>query len=325
MTPEEKTAVRVGAAVLAALAVAAAALLALEGRHLRPGVRLSVEMDRIGNLQAGAAVKLAGLTLGTVDEIQLVPAPPGADDPVHALLLVWIDARHRHLVRETTDFFINQEGLLGDSYLGIAERPGEPGPPLPEGARVRGVAPPQIDKLLATSYRNLQAATQLLRDGMPEMDELAAALDELELTLDAIGPAEGSWAAGARLALEARLLSDGVSREALAALAGRDPGLGKARALAPRLRALSATANRIAARLDDPRAQRLAAAIDGAARLAAGAEQAVATARSLVALVARGQGSLGAFLQDVELADEMKEMTRTMKRQPWVTIGRPGR
>jgi hypothetical protein len=41
-----------------------------------------------------------------------------------------------------------------------------------------------------------------------------------------------------------------------------------------------------------------------------------------MALVARGEGTIGAFLQDVELADELKAITRTLKRKPWLTLGR---
>lgn len=325
MTADERRDARVGGVVLLGLALAVAALLLVEGRHLRPGIHLAVELDRIGNLQAGSDVKLAGLRLGSVDDIQLVPAPPGSGDPAHALLHVWIDARRRSLVRETTDFFVNQEGLLGDAYLGLAERPGEPGPPLADGARVRGVAPPQIDKLLSTSYRNLMAATQLLREGIPEIDLLKGELDTLQRNLDELPSAGPLWSAGGRLLGEARTLSADVHVGGVAARARElyDHEQRRLAPLGPRLRRLADSADRLVSRLGDPRAQRLVAALHRAAIIAERAEQAIDTARALIAMVARGQGSLGAFLQDVELADEMKEMTKTMKRQPWVTIGRP--
>jgi ABC-type transporter Mla subunit MlaD len=319
--------VLLGAVVLVALGAAVAAMLALEGRHLRPGIELEVELERTGALQVGAGVKLAGLTVGSVDDIRLQPAPAGSEERTHALLVVWIDARHRHLVRETTDFFFNQEGLLGDAYLGIAERPGEPGPPLAAGARVSGVAPPQIDKLLGTSYRNLQAITELLREGIPEIDQLTRALEELERTVKGLPPSGPAWSSALRLVEEARALGDGVPPGAATALAGRAKELGRrqAAALAPlahKLEVLGREAERLAAALHDPRARHLAAALNDTSRLVQRVDEGLTAAQSLMALVARGEGTIGAFLQDVELADELKAITRTLKRKPWLTLGR---
>ena len=318
---EERLSVRVGGVVLVLIVLAAVLLLLVQGRHLRPGVRIEVDMARIGNLQVGAAVKLAGLTLGSVDDIRLVPAPGGTSD---ARLSVWLDRRHAHLARETTDFFVNQEGLLGESYLGLAERPGEPGAPLAEGARVRGVAPPEIDKLLGASYRNLQAITQLLRDGMPEADDLGKALDELEVDLAGLD-ADPLVSGGRRLWDEARQLApDGLTGGSVGPSL-RALGATSARTLPPleaRLKTLSAALSRVGKRLTDPRVSRLAEALGRAGDLVAGARRAADSAAAILALVESGQGSLGALLADVELFDEMKELSRILKTQPWRTLNR---
>jgi phospholipid/cholesterol/gamma-HCH transport system substrate-binding protein len=318
---DERLSVRVGGVVLVVIGIAAVLLLVLQGRHLRPGVRIEVDMARIGNLQVGAAVRLAGLTLGSVDDIRLMPAPAGSDH-AHARLEVWLDRRHAHLARETTDFFVNQEGLLGESYLGVAQRPGEPGPPLAEGTRVQGVAPPEIDKLLGASYRNLQAITELLRDGLPEADELGKALDELEVHLGGLD-AEPLVVSGRRLWAEARPFVDagltggsvGASLRAFSATRARTLP-----ALETRLQTVSDELARLGRRVADPRVSRLAEALNRAGELVAGARRAAGTAAALVELVESGQGSLGAFLADDELFDEMKDLSRIMKTQPWRTL-----
>jgi phospholipid/cholesterol/gamma-HCH transport system substrate-binding protein len=304
---EDRQAVRVGGVVLLVLGLAVAAVLALQGRHLGRGIRLHVQMARVAALQVGAKVRLAGLVLGGVEDIRLTGHGATID--------LWIEARHAWLLRQTTDFFISQEGLLGEPYLAIAPRPGsdEPGPALAAGATVRGVDPPQMDQLLATSYHNLEAITTMFREGMPERQALRTALDDLSRTLD--GLEAPPWSALGRLAAAAR--GYGALRAPVV------PPLRLPADLRPRLDAIAAAAARVAATTDDPRAVRLAIALAGAGALADRARAALAAADALRALVASGRGTLGAFLKDVEIFDEMKEMTKTMKRQPWLSVGHP--
>ncbi len=313
---EDRLSTRVGAAVLAALALAVVVVLLLEGRRLRPGIRVHVEMERVGALQEGAAVRLAGLELGEVDAIRLVGRPS------RAVLDLWIDRRHAWLVTTTTDFFLSQEGLLGEPYLGVAGRAGEPGPPLEDGATVRGIDPPHLDHLLTTVDSNLRAATQLMRDGLPEGDALGAALDDLERTLAGIEAPETSGMT--RLFAEVRTFTGAVPPGTLDRASALASGL-RAPRLGERMARLGAHVDRLAAGMDDPRLARFGAALAGAGALVARAERALAIAAELRALVASGRGSLGAFLQDVELADEMKDLTKELKRQPWKTLGRPQR
>jgi hypothetical protein len=43
----------------------------------------------------------------------------------------------------------------------------------------------------------------------------------------------------------------------------------------------------------------------------------------VAALVERGEGTIGAFLHDEEVADDMKQLMKLMKTRPWVTVGHP--
>jgi ABC-type transporter Mla subunit MlaD len=292
------------------LAVAVALVVALESTHLAPGMTVHVELARVGALQPGAKVRLASLRLGSVEAIRLTP-------DAHALLDLWIDRRHAWLLRTTTDFFLLQEGLLGETYVEIAARPGPRGPELEDGATVRGVDPPPIDELLVKSYKNLMATSALFQGGLPELPALRAALAELDRTLASMEAPTGlrpllRAASGLELgpvAADARALAARADAD-LPALRARVAALGRALAAA-------------GARLDDPRLARLGAAIDAVGPVLSGLERARAAAEALAAGVAAGRGTLGAFLQDVELADEMKGLLRELRKDPLRVLSRP--
>jgi phospholipid/cholesterol/gamma-HCH transport system substrate-binding protein len=288
--------IRVGAVTLAVGAVAVVLVLLIGGRHWRAGRHIGVEIARIGALQVGAPVRIAGLVLGSVDEIRLVPRPEGPS----ARLEVWVDERHAWLLRTTSEIFLAQEGILGETYLEAT--PGPPGPALADGAVVRAIDPPPIDALLAKSYENLEAAAELVRDGFPEAAELGRALDGLETTLSGFDPLP-SWPRGIELGTLPRLRLT------------VDPSLG------PRLARFQAALDRVDT--GDPRLARLAAALARIAPLIDGIERVRHDAKGLIAYFAGGRGTLGALAQDVELTDEIKTMTKTLKREPWRALAKP--
>jgi len=287
---------RVGAAAIALGLVAVLAVLLVGGRHLRPGRHIGVEIARVGALQVGAPLRVAGLALGSVDEIRLEPRPEG---PI-ARLEVWVDERHAWLLRPTSAIFLAQEGILGETYLEAS--PGPPGPALADGSTVRAIDSPPIDALLAKSYENLEAATAMVRDGFPEAGQLGRALEGLAATLSGFDPLPA--------------LPRGIELGTLPRLRiAVDPSL------RARLAGFRAALDRIPT--DDPRLARLATALHKVLPLVDGLERARRDADFLVAYFAGGRGTLGALAQDVELADEIKAMTKTLKREPWRVLGRP--
>ena len=54
-----------------------------------------------------------------------------------------------------------------------------------------------------------------------------------------------------------------------------------------------------------------------AAELAENANEAVADARAIVAHVRAGRGTVGAIVMDEELYDDIQEMLRDLKHNPW--------
>src|SRR6185503_5181947 len=81
----------------------------------------------------------------------------------------------------------------------------------------------------------------------------------------------------------------------------------------PRLRALSAAADRLA----PPQIAELIAAVDNARAIYARAQKTLAAAQVLASYVRDAKGSLGALMQDAELNDDLKAMSKRLKRTPW--------
>jgi phospholipid/cholesterol/gamma-HCH transport system substrate-binding protein len=338
---------RVGVVTLLLLGTAVALTLLLQGRHLRPGIRVHVEMERIGALTEGGLVRVAGRDIGTIDRVRLLPldhAASYADDPTaeraRIVLEVWIDRRYRHWVRENSEWFQNQPSVLGEAYLEVGPPPGgaEPGPPLADGARVRGVDPPRLDRIMQKSYENLRNVTDLLRDGLPEARELGRELDAMSQELDALAdPAaidaivEGRrrlWKE-ALLAWDAAQASGVTPERARSSWARGRAAIARMRAqLAPlraKLEHVLAELGRIEAQLGPERYQRVRQVMERTEALVARAEAILVNVEAIVAMVERGEGSIGAFLADTELADEFKAMSKVIKQTPWETIGHPVR
>ncbi len=336
---DDRLNLRVGGFVLIALAAAVAAVLGMEGRHVSSGLRVHVKMERAGALKEGHKVKVSGRTIGSVESIRLAPCDEGSERCV--IVDLWIERDSAWLLRQDSVFFINQQYLLGEPYLevGPASLPGrplpEPGPQLADGATVRGVDPPRLDRLMQKSYENLVAVTDFFRDDLPEAQELFAQISILQATLAATDPEPGAAAAswGSQVNLYHELVAAGAwweqsgvtgarvsatsdSARATIARARRELAL-----LGRKLDALSAALAPLGDRLDAARFARASAALDKGRAIAAKLDHVLATTDELIAMLQTGRGTLGAFLQDREVADEIKHMTKLMKSQPWRAVG----
>lgn len=319
---------RVGAAVLGALALVIVLAQGTDWRGcVRSRVRVWVEIDRSAALRVGSQVQIAGHVVGEVEGIRFLPRVPDGDARVR--LEISVEREHAHLLRRNSQFFVGQVGLLSEPFLEIGLPAGaEPGPPLGDGATVRGVDPPDLDQLLRKAYASLRAIADLVR-GLSGVSALRGELAELERTLSALDP---TLAAG--LADSAHRLAGEV--DALFAALEVPEMIGLADA-AQRVVAIVARARLLAARASESlalvrgRIELLEARIDGrherlgrtlvrAKEIMVGLEALVSRADAVVALA--GTGTIGAFLADGEIADDVKDTVRLLIRAPW-NIARP--
>jgi ABC-type transporter Mla subunit MlaD len=327
----ERLILRVGAIVLLVLVAGVGSTVGLEGRHLLPGFRVHVEMERSGALQEGSPVRLAGRTIG---EIQGIRTGPGG-----VIVDLWIRNTWRQHLRRNSEFFMNQATIFSEAYLEVGPPPrgAEPGLELTDGAVVRGVAPPPLDRLALKAYDNLQAVTALLREGLPEARELGRALDELDGTLREVEPSPGAYgrtaAAAGRALGEGRLLHQGLEeggvtlerlqRTAAEAATFFERARRDLAVLRVRLDRLAGHVDRLSARFTPDRIAQVVALFERTRQLLRQVDHLIADSQAMIAVVASGEGSVGAFLDDQEIADDLKQLMKVMKTRPWETLGHP--
>lgn len=134
MSEHTRTELAVGAFVIVGLAGLAYLSVSIGGLELLPQDRIAVKarFASVGDLKAGAAVKIAGVKVGSVGRIQLESYAAEAE------LLVRSDVA----LPEDTIASIRTEGLLGESYVLL--RPGGSEEDLADGGRI-GQTEPAID------------------------------------------------------------------------------------------------------------------------------------------------------------------------------------
>jgi phospholipid/cholesterol/gamma-HCH transport system substrate-binding protein len=339
----DRRAIRVGAIMLAAIALAGVAVVLLDDVSLHPRLRVTVYMEHVGALQEGAAVQVAGREIGEVRAIQLLPrsrAPASAAAAGSLVALdVRIERRRAHMAPVNGAWFVASRGVLGQRYLEIGPPPRDDARwiAVTDGAEIRGIDPPMLDRLAAVAMQNATELRALMRELAPEWSALVAALDELDATVRAAEPRPGAyaslWASVRRLRAEAASAAAawdatgtsaaeiaGVVDRAQAELARLEPRLGQLR---DGIDQLADEIARVAARLDRDRLAQLELAVDRIRAVVARVDRVAAMATEMARLVAEGRGNLGGFLNDHELADFAKAMNRRLKRQPWELIGHP--
>ena len=93
---------------------------------------LKARFSNLGQLRPNAPVKIGGVTIGSVADIQLDPVK------LDAVVTLAIDARYRDLPADTSASILTG-GLLGESYIGLA--PGGDPEPLQPGEEIAFTTP----------------------------------------------------------------------------------------------------------------------------------------------------------------------------------------
>ncbi|MBK8258091.1 MAG: MCE family protein [Polyangiaceae bacterium] len=326
--------VKVGILILTAIGLLAAFVIIMGGVNFQATYPIYVEFDNPGGLQAGAPVKIAGVKVGKISEIQFRGAEvsdSGKRDPL-VRMKVTIEKRYQKSVRENSLFYVTTQGVLGEQFLAI-----EPGsqdrPSLPDGAIVRGIDPPRLDMLLSESYELLHTSVQAIRENRKEFSE---AFDGLRKTLKGTGElmdkngdkfdrivtnVETMTAEGVDTVKDARakyVNNPAIDRivsnaDSLAAVAARDtpPILADAKVT-------MANAKRISTTLGGEEEQaKMKQAINDVVEVTARVKKITADAEVIVGQIKRGKGTAGALLMDEQLYDDLQEMVRDVKHNPW--------
>lgn len=339
MAQERSIEVKVGALILASGSVLVGLILILGGLSFRPKYTVYVDFNNPGGLQVGVPVRMAGVKVGTVEDINFRPEKPKAGEVRPALVraTVRIEKRLQDTIRENSDFYVTTQGVLGEQFMAL--EPGTPDhPSLAENAVVRGIDPPRIDLFVAKGYELLDTTVTALNNNRELISDAAHNAANLLKSLNTVlGENQDSLKRTVlgveALVQEARDLTSHAQKnyidnpQLIRVVSNLDKMSSElAQHSAPMIKDAKeslANLNRASQLVGSPEEQaKLKKAIADVSELADRANKAVADAQGIVSHIKKGQGTVGALVMDEAVFDDVQEMVRDLKHNPWKFLWR---
>ncbi len=328
---ETRLELKVGA-LLAAAIIGGLVLLALMGElHLGSASQLAVDFAHTGNVVKGAPVKLGGVVVGRVDQVELLATRRDIDnEPLPVKMHLGLSVEAVASLRTDASVTIATQGPLGEPYLELW--PGSQATAHDPKRSVRGIDPLRIDLVAGRLSKLLEAAGRTIENDPQAIGKLLTGVGNLSTTIDGMlvenreqvrdiatelaGAVKDLHALSSLLRTQlepggrAHALIDDAA--ATAKLARTDlPDLSKKASVA-----LGGLAG-IAGPLTEEDGQRLKAMI---AKYQSAGEKldAIATrADKLLVRIDSGEGTLGALAKDKEVYDDLKGLLADLRKHPW--------
>jgi len=327
--------VRVGLLVVVGLAAMGALLFQLAGLHLEKGYAVYVDFNNPGGVKSGAPVRIAGVRVGTVEHSEYRGGTLDPETGRRALVRIQlkVDRDVEDTIHDDAHFYVTSQGVLGEPFVAID--PGSPGRPLlQEGTVVQGIDPPRLDLALAMGYELLEIVVSALRH---DPDEFRNALHNAGGTLKGMNELLGenheringilanleeSTAQSVTLLQQMREnYVDGPQPRRM--LQNLDQVLSVAsQEGAPLLRDVRGALAEAREVLGPEQRADIKSAIRSAAAVASKANLTLGDAQQIMAHTKRGQGTLGALLMEEAAYDDVQELLRDLRRNPWKLIWR---
>jgi phospholipid/cholesterol/gamma-HCH transport system substrate-binding protein len=339
MAQEKSIEVKVGVLILVSLGILAAFVLIMGGLSFEKTYTLYVDFDNPGGLQSGAPVRVAGVKVGKVSELSFMGGKidPKTNRRTLVRAKIAVEARVKESIHEDADFYVTTQGVLGEQYMAI-----DPGSPqkavMAEGTIVKGIDPPRLDLFLAKAYELLDTTMNGIRNNRELISDIATntagLLKGLNTTLtDNRERINRTMANLESLSAEANTLTvhartqyvdnpkiartiDNIDRLSTDIQKDSGPMLKDARESMANL-------NRASKAIGGEEEQvKLKKTIDDVAQLAARANATAADAQAIVQHIKKGNGSVGALVMDEAIYDDLQEMVRDLKHNPWKFLWR---
>ena len=329
---------KVGLMILISSAILVGFIFVLGNFSLRSGFNIYVDFEYIGSLQAGAPIKVSGIKVGKIEDVQFLGGKidPKTNRRVQVRVTAWVEDRVRDSIRSDAEFFINTAGVLGEQYLEVVPGKDWDKPPLAAGTIVFDKAqvhnPPRTDLVVDRLYNVLEGVSSVLHDERENITSLikngSEAVTEVNRLLVQNREQLGTLISeGALLAKEAKItlgkvnngLGDG--RAVATLLADASSTLRTANTtmttLTPSASALMTDATRVTGIITEQRIDKAINAADKAAQAAGQAGGLIDNVNGLVTDLRAGKGTAGALLSRDELYSDIRELIRDLKRNPW--------
>lgn len=339
MAQEKSIEVKVGILILVSLGILATFVLIMGGLSFEKTYPIYVDFDNPGGLQSGAPVRIAGVKVGHVSELSFLG---GKIDPkTHRRTLVRaklaVEVRVKDAIHEDADFYVTTQGVLGEQFLAI--EPGSPQKPvLAENAVVKGIDPPRLDLFLAKAYELLDTTITGIRNNRELLSDIATNAAGLLKGLNAVltdnkerinrmmANLESLTTEANTLTVHARqnyvdnpkILRTIDNVDKLTTDIKKDSG-----PLLKDVRETMANMNRASQVIGgEEESKKLKKTLEDVAELAARANATAADAQMIVQHIKKGDGTVGALVMDEALYDDVQEMVRDLKHNPWKILWR---
>ncbi|MBM4388873.1 MAG: MCE family protein, partial [Deltaproteobacteria bacterium] len=277
----------------------------------------------------GAPVKISGVTLGKVRKVEFFGGKFDQENKkrVYVRATLKIDKEHLSCLHRDAKFYITTLGILGEKYVEID--PGSLEEPVVQENDVLDGVPPLRMEILAMnvsrildniagllsenkeairkaieSANKLLASTEELISANREkislaVDNVVAASSSLAQTASKIDKSLGTEKEVAAMVNDAREILRGLNNDVVKPLKEFGQFFDKAK------------------RLVDTFAEAGEEGKKGVTEIREKVSVILKDAAELVAYIKDGKGSLGAFLKDKEIYDDLIEMIKDLKRHPW--------
>ena len=329
---------RVGILILVSMGLLAAFIVVMGGVNFEPTFSVNVDFDNPGGLKNGAPVRMAGVKIGNIEEIRFTPTKPeGASEPAAAStalirVVTKIERQYQDSIYENSRWYVTTQSVLGELFLAVD--PGTPDqPPLQDQAVVQGISPPRLDLLLSEAYEILHKTylgitrhSEKLEetfDGLHKtlkgsgefFDKNSEKLDTIVNNLEQASIQTNEMLAEARHRYVSNPQIDRIIDNVDHATATLDSNLVP---LIEDGRRTLADVSRVAAALgSEQQVQQYRQITDDVAAITSVARRTTNDAHALVGRIQSGRGTLGAIVMDEALYDDVQELVRDLKHNPW--------
>ncbi len=327
--------VKVGILIIVALVLLGGFVVVMGGLSFEPTYTVYVDFENPGGLQSGAPVKIAGVKVGKVEEVQFRGGEvnPTNNEPVPPIRVVaHVEKRYQKAIYENSRWYVTTQGVLGEQFLAV-----EPGsndrPVLKEGATVQGISPPRLDLLLAESYELLHRAYEGITknenkisetfDGLHDtlkgtgdffkhndkkLDNIVTNVESLSVEAnDTVKAARSRYVDNPQI----NRIINNVEHTTVTLNKNLDPMLTDGRQVLADTKKLTGTLS------SDKQLKRIDKITSDVSDTTGRARLAAADAQALVAHIKRGKGTVGALVMDEAVYDDLQEMLRDLKHNPW--------
>ncbi|MDB4946668.1 MAG: putative transporter, periplasmic component YrbD [Labilithrix sp.] len=339
MAQEKSIEVKVGVLILVSLGILAAFVLVMGGLSFEKTYVLYVDFDNPGGLQTGAPVRVAGVKVGKVNDLSFMGGKIDPTTKRRTLVRakISVEQRVKESIHEDADFYVTTQGVLGEQFMAI-----EPGSAdkkvLPEGSIVKGIDPPRLDLFLAKAYELLDTTMNGIRNNRELISDIVTntggLLKGLNLTLtDNRERINRTMQNLEQLSSEANTLTshartqyvdnpkiqrtiDNIDRLSTDLQKDSAPMLKDARESLANLNRASKVVG------GEEEQAKLRKTVDDVAQLAARANATASDAQAIVQHIKKGNGTVGALVMDEAIYDDVQEMVRDLKHNPWKFLWR---